>query len=164
MKSWAKGTTSLLRLQIRRKLWLQVHFYLGLVAGAILAVVGLTGSILVFYEELQEILNAEQIVIEAPPEDRRKIHNLDEIIAAAEAVKPKGSKFFALYYPRNAECAYKFLYFVRDPKVLDNGIGLFVWLGLPYSFHYRFNPLAAQTESQGKKGMFILASWYIIKN
>ncbi|GEM_PF-3428833 len=28
----------------RRKLWLDVHLYLGLIAGAILAVVGLTGG------------------------------------------------------------------------------------------------------------------------
>lgn len=76
------------KLKYRRKLWLQVHLYLGLVAGAILAVVGLTGSILVFYEELQEVFNSEQIEITAPPEGQRIKHSLDEIIAAAETAKP----------------------------------------------------------------------------
>lgn len=119
-------------LKYRRKLWLQVHLYLGLLTGAILAVVGLTGSILVFYEELQEILNKEQIVISAPPEPDRLKHSLDEIIAAAETAKPAGGKLFALYYPRMAEVAYKFLYFVRDAASADNGSGYYVFVN-PYT-------------------------------
>jgi uncharacterized iron-regulated membrane protein len=122
----------LANLKTRRKLWLQVHLYLGLLAGTILAVVGLTGSILVFYEELLEILNNEQIVITAPPEGQRKTHSLDELIAAAETVKPEGGKFFALCYPRNAEVAYKFLYFVRDPKLPNNGSGYYIFIN-PYT-------------------------------
>jgi uncharacterized iron-regulated membrane protein len=126
------GIDRLSRLQSRRKLWLQVHLYLGLLAGGVLAVVGLTGSILVFYEELQEILNAEQIVIAAPPEGELKKQSLDEIIAAAETAKPKGSKFFAIYYPRNAEVAYKLMYFVRDPQLSNNGNGYYVFVN-PYT-------------------------------
>lgn len=122
----------LAHLKTRRKVWLQVHLYLGLLAGVILAVVGLTGSILVFYEELQEIFNSEQVVITAPPEGQRKIHSLDEIIAAAETAKPQGSKFFSMYYPRNEEVAYKLLYFVRDPKLSNNGSGYFVFVN-PYT-------------------------------
>lgn len=122
----------LIHLKARRKLWLQVHLYLGLLLGAILAVVGLTGSILVFYEELQEILNSEQIEITVPPEGQRKLHSLDEIIAAAEVDKPKGSKFFAIYYPRKPEFAYKLMYFVRDPKLANNGSGYYMFVN-PYT-------------------------------
>jgi uncharacterized iron-regulated membrane protein len=120
------------QLKNRRKLWLQVHLYLGLFAGAILAVVGLTGSILVFYEELQEILNAEQIVISAPPESQRQILPLDQLIASAEMAKPKGSQFYSLYYPREPEFAYKFQYRVRAPEQDNNGNGYYVFVN-PYT-------------------------------
>ena len=128
----ANSASSLMRLQNRRKRWLQVHLYLGLFAGAILAVVGLTGSILVFFEELQEILNAEQIVISAPPESQRNLLPLDEIIASAETVKPKGSKFYSIYYPREPEFAYKLQYRVRAPEQDNNGSGYYIFVN-PYS-------------------------------
>lgn len=132
MKSKANRPASFIRLQTRRKLWLQVHLYLGLFAGAILAIVGLTGSILVFFEELQEILNAEQIVISAPPENQRNLLPLDEIIASAETAKPKGSKFYSIYYPRAPEFAYKLQYRVRAPEQDNNGSGYYIFVN-PYT-------------------------------
>lgn len=42
-----------------RRLWLAVHLYLGLSIGAIVAVAGVSGALLVFYVELDEILNPE---------------------------------------------------------------------------------------------------------
>ncbi len=132
MKPIATRSPSLLRLQTRRKLWLQVHLYLGLAAGAILAVIGFTGSILVFFEELQEILNADQIVISAPPESQRNILPLDEIIASAEMAKPKGSQFYSIYYPRKPEFAYKLQYRVRAPEQDNNGSGYYIFVN-PYT-------------------------------
>ncbi|HEY8095396.1 MAG TPA: PepSY-associated TM helix domain-containing protein [Methylobacter sp.] len=120
------------RLKARRKLWLDVHLYLGLIAGAILAVVGLTGSIEVFFVELQEILNAEQIVIVVPPESQNKLYALDDIVAAAETVKPQGSRLFKIYYPRKPDVAYKLLYFVRDAGLANNGDGYYIFVD-PYT-------------------------------
>lgn len=42
-----------------RAIWLKVHLYLGLVAGAVLAVLGVTGSILVFEHGIDRLLNPE---------------------------------------------------------------------------------------------------------
>lgn len=42
-----------------RALWLKVHLYLGLFVGALLALQGLTGSLLVFDEELDRLLNPQ---------------------------------------------------------------------------------------------------------
>lgn len=42
-----------------RKRWLTIHLYLGLILGLILATAGITGSLLVFYIELDELLNPE---------------------------------------------------------------------------------------------------------
>ena len=89
----------LARLKARRKLWLDVHLYLGLIVGAILAVVGLTGGILVFYQEMQEVLNPELAIVSTPPGSQERLHALEGIVAAAETVKPQGSVFFKVYYP-----------------------------------------------------------------
>lgn len=79
-----------------------------------MVIVSITGSILVFYIELQEILNSEQIVVSVPPEGKGVRQSLDEIVAAAEIAKPEGGRFFKAYYPRNEKVAYKLLYFVWD--------------------------------------------------
>lgn len=49
-------TQSVARARVR-KVWLNVHFSLGLVVGLVLAVAGFTGSLLVFYLEIDATLN-----------------------------------------------------------------------------------------------------------
>ncbi|WP_415880651.1 PepSY-associated TM helix domain-containing protein [Methylomonas sp. TEB] len=127
-----KADTHLAKLKARRKRWLNVHLYLGLIAGAVLTVVGLTGSFAVFYVELEEVLNPELALVSTPVEDRKKLHSLDEMISAAESVKPSGSRFFKVYYPRNPDIAYKLLYFVRDDKQAKNGDGYYIFVD-PYT-------------------------------
>lgn len=127
-----KADTHLAKLKARRKLWLDVHLYLGLIAGAILAVVGLTGGILVFYQEMQEVLNPELAVVSVPPENQKQLHSLDDIVAAAETAKPQGSRFFKVYYPRKPDVAYKFLYFVRAESQANNGDGYYIFVD-PYT-------------------------------
>jgi uncharacterized iron-regulated membrane protein len=116
------------RLKIRRKFWLNIHLYLGLSAGGILAVVGLTGAILVFYQELQEAVNPELAVVQVPSGKRKQPRTLDDIIAAAEKRKPPDSQIFKVYYPRKAELAYKLLYYVRDAKRADKGDGYYIFV------------------------------------
>jgi uncharacterized iron-regulated membrane protein len=48
-----------------RRLWLQVHLYLGLVAGLAFAILGLTGSILVFSDEIDRAWNPQLTVTQA---------------------------------------------------------------------------------------------------
>ncbi len=48
-----------------RRHWLAVHLYLGLAFGLVMAVTGLTGSLLVFYLELDEALNPELAAADA---------------------------------------------------------------------------------------------------
>ena len=45
----------------RRKRWLNAHLYLGFSVGALLVLIGLTGSILVFHLEIDEWLNSDLI-------------------------------------------------------------------------------------------------------
>jgi len=119
----------LARLKARRKLWLDVHLYLGLIVGAILAVVGLTGGILVFYQEMQEVLNPELAIVSTPPESQERLHALADVVAAAETAKPQGSVFFKVYYPREADVAYKLLYFVKDESQANKkGDGYYIFV------------------------------------
>ncbi|WP_205800376.1 PepSY-associated TM helix domain-containing protein [Methylomonas sp. Kb3] len=126
------SASRLTKLKSRRKRWLAVHLYLGLSAGLLLAVVGLTGGILVFYLEMQEILNPELSVVSLPAAEQRHLRSLDDIVAAAENAKPPDSLFFKVYYPRNAEVAYKFLYFVRDDSKTNSGDGYYIFVD-PYT-------------------------------
>lgn len=119
-------------LKTRRKRWLAVHLYLGLSAGLLLAVVGLTGGLLVFYQELQEVLNPELSIVSLPDPAQRQLRSLDDIVAAAENAKPPGSRFFKVYYPRKADIAYKFLYFVREGNPASNGDGYYIFVD-PYT-------------------------------
>lgn len=97
-----------------------------------MAVVGLTGGILVFYQEMQEILNPELSAVSLPAVEQRHLRSLDDIAAAAETAKPPGSYFFKVYYPRKADIAYKFLYFVREQSQPNNGDGHYIFVD-PYT-------------------------------
>lgn len=137
MPSAAKRNADrLARLKSRRKLWLSVHLYLGLFAGLILAVVGVTGSILVFYQELQEVVNPELSVVSAPPEGAAAYRSLDDIIAAAERSKPEGSRLHKVYYPRNVDVAYKLLYYIRAAEQANDGDGYYLFVD-PYTVQFK---------------------------
>lgn len=85
----------------RRKLWLTVHLYLGLWAGAVLALAGLTGSILVFWQEFDEWLNASHMTVSALPDGQQAYRSLDEIIVAATAALPPGAKPLSIDWPHH---------------------------------------------------------------
>ncbi|WP_029151642.1 PepSY-associated TM helix domain-containing protein [Methylovulum miyakonense] len=104
------NSTSLPRLKVRRKLWLQVHLWLGLGLGLFLAIIGLTGSVLVFWHELDEAINPG--LYQASNYSHLSRKSLDELIAAASLAAPKGwvsasldalhengNAVFGFYYP-----------------------------------------------------------------
>lgn len=73
---------------IRRKLWLKVHLWLGLGFGLFLAVIGLTGSVLVFCHELDEAINPT--LFESSRSNGINRKPLDKIITIAKHSAPKG--------------------------------------------------------------------------
>jgi uncharacterized iron-regulated membrane protein len=64
----------------------RIHLYLGLVSGLFLVVVCLTGSVLVFEEELEYAFHRERYVVEATSTPRLSVAQLT---AAVHATKPK---------------------------------------------------------------------------
>ncbi|WP_176225402.1 PepSY-associated TM helix domain-containing protein [Methylomagnum ishizawai] len=92
----------------RRKMWLNLHGCLGLTAGAVLALVGLTGGVLVFWQELDEGLNPGLRRVEATPGGG--FAPLERIQAAAERALPEGAVFGFAYYPRHERATFQLFY------------------------------------------------------
>lgn len=83
---------------LNRATWLKIHLYLALIAGFFFALMGLTGSISVYREELDSLLNP-QLVIEQPSGKRQ---SLDKIMAAVQAAHPNRYGSWTLEMPRSA--------------------------------------------------------------
>lgn len=81
---------------ITRQAWLNVHLFLALTAGLIFAVLGFTGSISVYREELDELLNPSLVV----EQTQDKYQSLDTIMAAVRAVHPNRYGEWTLEMPR----------------------------------------------------------------
>ena len=64
-----------------RQRWVTVHRWLGLAAGLLFAVMGLSGSVLVYYQELDQLLNPALVL----PQDEGAIQPMSSILAAARA-------------------------------------------------------------------------------
>jgi uncharacterized iron-regulated membrane protein len=101
----------LTKLKTRRKLWLDVHLWLGLVLGLLLAVYGMTGSILVFHAEIDELLNPGLLTV-TPPKHEPAYQPLSDIFEAGKSVVPKNAKHTFATYPRNDEAAFRLAYSV----------------------------------------------------
>ncbi len=68
-KEVASPSRVLRRREFTRQVFLQIHRTIGLFAGAVFVLVGLSGSILAFREDIDEWLNASimRVEIPAPP-------------------------------------------------------------------------------------------------
>lgn len=66
-----------------RQLWLSIHLYLGLITGLVLAIAGISGSLLVFYIELDEWLNPE-LIISQTDQPRLSYQSLLDQLRASE--------------------------------------------------------------------------------
>ncbi len=90
-----------------RKRWLLAHRYLGLTAGALLVVIGLTGSILVFHLQADEWLHPHLIRVAPQPGGSAAYRPVDEIAAAALRIMPQGGHLVFGQYPRHDGIAFR---------------------------------------------------------
>ena len=81
-----------------RKLWLNVHLILALGVGFIFVLLGFTGSICVYREELDALLNPHLVV----EERQGGYQSLDEIMASVRAAHPSRHGEWTLEMPRSA--------------------------------------------------------------
>lgn len=92
----------------RRKLWLKVHLYLGLSAGAVLLIIGLTGSILTYWLEIDRWLNPELMIVDVPQQAVSR--PMAEIVTTANTALPSRAKFSYAYPSHKPNQAYYFFY------------------------------------------------------
>lgn len=66
----------------------KIHLYLGLISAALLILVGLTGSIIVFEEELDRFLNPAFFEKSSTADERGEPARLSEVVRSVEAIRP----------------------------------------------------------------------------
>ena len=77
--------------------WLKIHLYLALLVGFLFALIGLSGSLNVYRDEIDTFLNPE-LSIAAP---QNKYQSLDKIIASVRAAHPDRYGSWTLEMPRS---------------------------------------------------------------
>jgi uncharacterized iron-regulated membrane protein len=82
---------------LARQTWLKLHLYLALSAGLIFVLIGFTGSISIYREALDELLNP-QLVIENPQSDYQ---SLDRIMDAVRSAHPDRHGEWTLEMPNS---------------------------------------------------------------
>jgi uncharacterized iron-regulated membrane protein len=83
-----------------RRIWLKVHLWLGLILGLWLSLIGLTGSLLVFYHELEELVHPAIFTVAPQSGDEAVFKPLGEVYAAIQDSMPEGAQLGSMYYPR----------------------------------------------------------------
>lgn len=82
-----------------RRLWLSIHLWLGLALGGLLVVLGLTGSALVFYLEIDRWLNP-QIAVQA---DSPAKPDIDRVLHALRVSQPQRDGPWRIELPQSPE-------------------------------------------------------------
>lgn len=130
----------------RRSLWRKIHLYLGVSVGFMFAFSGLTGSALVFYQDIDEYLNPALLAV-APGGDYAP---LTKITAAAASAAPVGAKVTLLYFPRHPRASMRVRFSMPgdgQDALLDVMVNPFTaevlgqrrWGGYPLSFLYKLH-------------------------
>ncbi|MCC9599533.1 PepSY domain-containing protein [Stieleria sp. JC731] len=151
-----------------RQAWLATHRWLGLTAGFVFSLIGLTGSVLVFDHAIDEWLNPKLLLAEQGGVQRQSIQT---IIAAAE--QATGQTALSLSKPRTADGVYevwfqtgseadpKFQQVLVDPYTA-NVNGSRIWgdyfMTWVYRLHFRLLGGAIGGMFVGVVGLLVLAS------
>ncbi|EIC29083.1 PepSY-associated TM helix domain-containing protein [Methylomicrobium album] len=102
-------------LKSRRKIWLKVHLYLGLLAGAVFVLTGLTGSLLAFEVPLDELLNTKLMTVPVDKENKSYLP-LDALVASGLKALPANGKAISLGFPRHSGLAFELWFQQPSPN------------------------------------------------
>ncbi len=112
------------RREVARKVFLQIHRTIGLFAGAVFVLVGLSGAVLAFRENIDELLNASIMRVDAPAQ--ASYRSPDEILGAALAAMPADGKAERLTMPRQPGSAAAISYMVETDDLETDVYQMFV--------------------------------------
>lgn len=151
-----------------RTLWLKTHLYLGLCAGLIFVLLGLTGSALVFYRNIDEWLNPELLLTAGGGEWRP----LADVIAAAEkdypaspavaVTRPRTSRgVWMVWFQGGSKHSPTFTQVLVDPYT-GRVTGRRVWgqylMSFIYKLHFTLHGGKAGTTVVGIAGLLLMVS------
>lgn len=122
------SSDSLLRsgiLESGRRLWLTIHRWTGLVLGAVFVIAGLTGSVLAYWQAIDEWLNKDMMAVTVPV-GQASSRTLDEILAAARSSAPPAGAPTALFLQRHPGAATSVFYDVPAGELKPDQYEVFV--------------------------------------
>lgn len=123
-----RGAASLSRIgrrrEVARRVFLQLHRTIGLFVGAVFVLVGLSGAVLAFREDIDELLNASIMRVDTPAQ--ASYRSPDEILGAAFAAMPADGKAERLTMPRHPGSAAAITYMVETDDLETDVYQLFV--------------------------------------
>lgn len=128
----------------QRKAWLNFHLYLGLSAGLVFVLAGLTGSLLVFYVELDEIINPVLQISEL--QAQQPAQSYEAIFQAIQHAHPERSAAWRLEMPRDPQAMMMARYYTPIEKAGLSFAPLIVWI----------NPYTAEVVSSRFWGEFVM--------
>jgi uncharacterized iron-regulated membrane protein len=114
----------------RYKFWLNIHLYLGLSVGLVFVLSGLTGSLLVFYVELDEILNPELTI--TAEQALQPQQNLETLYQSIKAHHPDRIGAWRLELPRHGQAMMMARFYKAQEKQHMHFVPLIAWVN-PYS-------------------------------
>jgi len=126
-----------------RRLWRKVHLYIALTVGFMFAFSGLTGSSLVFYQDIDELLNPAVLTVASGGESA----SLTDIVTAAKIAMPDQAKLLRFYLPRHPQAAMK----LRFSLAQENSVAL---------FDVMVNPFTAEVLGQREWGGYLMSFIY----
>jgi uncharacterized iron-regulated membrane protein len=138
------GNKQLSRHNQWRKRWLNIHLYLGLSLGLVFVLAGLTGSLLVFYVELDEIINPQLQVSVTLAEQEPQSY--EAVFQAIRQAHPERSAAWRLEMPRHKQAMLMARYYKPVEKAGLSFAPLIVWV----------NPYNAEVVSSRFWGEFIM--------
>ncbi len=89
-----------------KKVWFQLHWFFGISAGLVLALMGVTGATLSFQDELMRALNPDVLVVQKRSEG---VLPLDELVRRIEGAEP-GRKVAFVWVEMDSDKAGRIFY------------------------------------------------------
>ncbi len=93
-----------------RRIWIGLHRWLGLTAGLALVIIGLTGSLYVFYQEIAEVLASETLRVEPKAGGEKAYRPWSELIALTEPHRPANAVLSGVLGPGHNAAAARVIY------------------------------------------------------
>ena len=132
----------------------QIHLWLGLLSGLVVLILGITGCIYAFEEELQSWLYADKLYVK-PPDTPRK--PLEECLATAQATLGKEMPIQRTTVSNDPEYAYVFYYYAPQ----ENPKGPWYWSEIKHNLAVYVNPYTAKVIAVQDRtfGFFNVVLW-----